>query len=52
MLTFIDKNEVYSERKFDEVSNKKRYSFSATQFHLFLWIFVSLLLYPVEDFYK
>lgn len=22
MLTFIDKNEVYSERKFDEVSNK------------------------------
>lgn len=40
MLTFIDKNEVYSGRKFDEVSKKKRerYSLNATQFHLFLWI--------------
>lgn len=26
MLTFIDKNEVYSERKFDEVSKKKKES--------------------------
>lgn len=50
MLTFIDKNEVYSERKFDEVSKKKRVLFIKRNSVSF--VFVNLLLYPVEDFYK
>lgn len=50
MLTFIDKNEVYSERKFDEVSKKKRALFIKRNSVSF--VFVNLLLYPVEDFSK
>ena len=40
MLTFIDKNEVYSDRKFDEVSSGLKYSFIIHQFiNLCLWQF-------------
>lgn len=51
MLTFIDKNEVYSERKFDEVSKKKKRALFIKR-NSVSFVFVNLLLYPVEDFYK
>lgn len=41
MLTFIDKNEVYSERKFDEVSGSHQIVQILSHTRAFWWLFMS-----------